>query len=742
MHRLRRWLLAVFMVAPFPGHAQDLGLKLRLQPSLMPPPVEDTAAEDAPLFIDADRMSGTQDESVQASGDVRLRSRGRTLSADKFFYSIKDEQFTAEGNVRLDRSGDVLEADKVFFDVAKEQGYADSPEYYFRAMQARGKASKIYLDSKTRYRAEEATYSTCEVPEDGWYLKVNKLDLNRDKNKGTARGAKLIFKDWPILYTPYIDFPLSNARKSGLLAPTYGTTRQSGFEFTVPLYLNLAPNYDATIAPRVLARRGVMVNSEFRYLNQRFNGLLNAEYLANDQVTGDTRYGLAFRHNHQLTQQLSGYLNLQKVSDDRYFIDLSNRLAVTTQRNLPREGGLTWQGGWWSVFGRAQSFQTLQDPAAPLVPPYARLPQLLFNGLRANEKGFDINMQAEYAAFDHPTLITGNRSTFYPSVSYPLQRSFVNVVPKLGLNYTHYQLDQRFGVPNQDRTLPVFSLDGTMTFDRTTQIRGKTYLQTLEPRLFYVYIPYRDQSMLPVFDSGLADFNLAQIFTENQFVGGDRINDANQLTAAISSRLIDPDDGSERIKATIAQRTYFADQRVTLPNTAIRTQNRSDVLAAITGRITKSWYTDLAAQFDTQDSRIDRSSYVLRYNPEPGRVLNLGYRFNRDSFEQADVSGQWPLTDRWSFVGRYTYSLQDRRTTTIIGGVEYNEGCWAARFVMQQFVTFTQTETRALFFQLEFTGLSRLGSNPLEILRQNVFGYQPMNALPQTTFNEDSYPVR
>lgn len=735
--------MLVPLFAAWPACAQELGLRLKLQPGLLPPVATEAAPESLPLFLEADRVSGTRDDNLEAQGDVRLRQRGRTIFAEQLFYSSRDEQVIATGDVRVDRGGDLINCDMLFFDLRTDSGYAEAPSYFFRDLKARGKASKLNIVSKTRYRADEATYSTCKNPEKDWYLRVRKLDIDRDKSKGVARGVKLVFKDVPIVYTPYLDFPLTNARKSGVLSPTYGTTGQSGFEFTLPIYLNLAPNYDATIAPRVLAKRGLMLNNEFRYLGESYRGLLNAEYLAEDRERqGETRYGLAFRHNQTFMPGFTGYVNMQRVSDDRYFVDLSNRIAVTSLSNLPRDGGVTYKSGWWSVGARAQSFQTLQDPNAPIVPPYARLPQLTFSGLRSNERGFDVNLLSEYVAFSHPTLVSGQRSVMYPSVSYPLQTSSVTVVPKLGLHYTHYDLDERLGYRDTDRTVPIMSLDTTVTFERQTTLRGLGYTQTLEPRLFYTYIPFREQNSLPVFDTAVADFNLAQIFTENQFVGSDRINDANQLTSALSSRLIDTESGQERLKATVAQRFYFDEQRVTLPTSTIRTQNKSDLLAAVNARVNTQWYTDFAVKYDINNSRFDRTTFALRYNPEPGKVLNLGYRYFRDSFEQTDIAVQWPLDDRWSVVGRWAYSLKDRTSVATIGGLEYNAGCWVARAVMQQFVTSVQSNVRALFFQIEFNGLSRIGSNPLEILRQNVVGYQRLNALPQSNMQEDYYPAQ
>lgn len=741
MPRLARWLFSAAISLPALAPAQSLGLKLRLEPELLPIPADEQASEPSAVFVEGERLSGQQGDTVQAAGNVRLRTRGRTVFADELVYSPAEDKITATGNVRVDRLGDTLEGKRVELDMRKDTAYAESPEYYFRALKARGKADKLFVDGKTRIRAEGGTYSTCAVPEDDWYLRVRKLDLDREKDEGIGRHATVYFKGIPIVYTPYIDFPLSNQRKSGLLSPTYGTTGKSGFELTMPIYLNLAPNYDATVAPRFLAKRGLMLNNEFRYMTEKANGIATAEFLPKDRERdGERRYAFAFRHNQRFGDALSGYVNMQKASDDLYFVDLSNRLAATSITNLPREAGFNYSGGWWTLSGRTQKFQTLQDPRAPITPPYARLPQVTLTAFKQDVRGFDAALNSEMVAFSHPTLLNGRRLTFYPSVTYPIQTSYATIVPKLGLHQTFYDLETSSVESSPTRTLPIFSLDSTVTFERNTSFLGTPLLQTLEPRLYYVYIPYRDQSNLPVFDTAVADFNLAQVFSENQFVGGDRINDANQLTGAVSSRFIDPLDGRERLRLTLGQRFFFGDQRVTLPNTAARTQNRSDMLAAITGRMSPSWYADIALKYDVNERRPDRSTFSLRYNPEPGKLLNMGYRYNRGTFEQTDFSTQWTINEHWSIVGRWAYSLRDRRATTTIAGIEYNAGCWVGRFVMQEFVTFTQDSVRAFFFQLELNGLSKIGSNPLEILRQNVMGYQRVNALPQSQFNEDYYP--
>jgi LPS-assembly protein len=394
---------------------------------------------------------------------------------------------------------------------------------------------------------------------------------------------------------------------------------------------------------------------------------------------------------------------------------------------------LFYDGDWWNLNARVQRFQTLQDPLAPVTPPYARAPQLTLNVNRQTDYDLDLGLQGEYVDFDHPFLLNGKRQILYPSLSVPLQTPYFYLTPKLGYHQTRYSFEDP-NLPDETRGLPIYSIDSAVTFERNARLWGRDFIQTLEPRLYYVYIPFRPQDQLPIFDTAVADFSLAQIFTENQFTGGDRINDANQLTAALSSRLINSGSGEEQLRFVLGQRYYFKEQQVSL-STARRDFDRSDVLAAMTGRITPNWVTDVGLQYSANTSRMERSNVALRYQPGIGKVMNFGYRFTRDTLEQVDLSSQWPIGGRWTGLARWNYTLRDQRLLEGLAGVEYNAGCWAARFVMHRFVSATQEYINAMFFQLELNGVSRIGSNPLGVLQQSVTGYAKTNEPPPAERN-------
>jgi LPS-assembly protein len=587
--------------------------------------------------------------------------------------------------------------------------------------------------------------TTCPANQESWVMQAKDLDLDYTRDVGVAHDARVLFMGVPLFTTPWADFSLSNQRKSGFLSPTFGTTGKSGFESTVPYYWNIAPNMDATFSPRVMSKRGVEFINEFRYLEDNFRGEVHLEYLPYDKITGTERFGLALVHTENFGNGFSGSVNFNKVSDDTYFQDLSTHIAMTSQANLLRDGSLYYGGGWWSGLVRMQSFQTLQDPLAPIVPPYRRVPQLLASGTRATKYG-DFSFLAEYVDFSHPTLVSGDRFTFYPSLAVPFTTAGTYITPKVGVHFTEYNLLNNSNNPNPANSdyaiiAPIGSIDAGATFERDVSFRGTNYLQTLEPRLFYLNVPYVNQNGVPNFDTAIADINLVQLFSENSYVGGDRISNANQLTAAMTTRFSEADNGQERIRATLATRFFFVPQRVALNATTPVRSGDSDVVAAITGHVTDKLVVDTLLEYVPNEGRTEQSSLILRYLPEPTKAFNFGYQYDRNqSLQQYDISAQWPVYGNYYLVGRYNYSVPDNRVLEAIGGVEYNGGCWVARFVMQRYTLSTTSSSSAVFVQLELNGLSKIGSNPLEALKRNISGYnrinQPITNSPGFNFYE------
>jgi LPS-assembly protein len=700
-----------------------------MAPLLAAPAPEAESAKTRPIFVAAERLQGHPGRDIEAIGKAELASGEQFIAADRIKYYETTEDAEAEGAVRVERQGDILEGNRLKFNLATKTGELDQPSYRLKDASSRGYAEKLLFEGENRYRLHNATYTTCPAGDDSWLLTVADMEVNNAKKVGTAKGVKLTFKDVPILYTPWMNFAYSNERKTGLLAPTYGTSVRTGLELTIPFYWNIAPNYDATISARVMSKRGVALNNEFRYLTNYSNGTVLFDILPRDLATESTRWRTSFWHDQNLTRGFWSRLDYNRVSDDAYFRDLGVNLNLTSRTNLLQQalvgyGRNLGDEGTLNFTGMVQQYQTIQDPLATIVSPYKRLPQFTLTANKPGVLGADLNFFGSWSNFSHPNLVSGQRVVLFPSISYPMRSAFGYITPKVGIHHTRYSLEGADTSPESSptRTLPIFSVDSGIAFDRNTSFGDKQFTQTLEPRIFYVYVPFRDQSQLPNFDSAKTDFSFAQMLTENRFSGSDRINDANQVTVALTSRFIDSATGIERLRLAVGQQISFIDRQITLdqPNTIPR---RPDVIAAVSGFLTPTISTDASMQFDHQRFTGEVVRSGLSYRPEPGRVLNVGYRFTRDVLHQVDASSQWRWTDKWQTVARINYSLQDHRILEGLAGLEYNSCCWSLRVVLQHLVTATQRSTTAAFVQLELNGLMQIGSNPLQVLQRSIPGY-------------------
>lgn len=750
-------------------------------------------AQPGAVKIEAVNLDLHLDRKIIASGDAVITRDDQTIYGDAVEFNTFNDELMATGNVRVDLAdseikgptlnmhltemiGSINDADITLKKQAnrnrggKGQPYnanvyaqskllntqtllTDDPKLYqdsyrnppttadqtidpkFNSSRATAKA--ILFEGAAKKRLKKVRYTTCEVGVDDWYIKADEMELDSFAESGIAKHAYIEFKGVPLLYTPYINFSLSNERKSGFLAPTFGSTSRSGFEFSTPYYWNIAPNKDATIGLRYLSRRGMQMQGTFQYLGENYSGTDSIEYLNNDDLSGEQRYFANIHHTHAFGNGWSAGYNIEKVSDDEYFSDMSTRIISTSRVLLPQAGRVDYVGNVWRFNGLVQKYQTLNKVSYP----YERLPQLTLTAAKTL-KGVQTNFYSQYTYFDQnndaPAAVTGNRLVSYPSISLPFTQSYGFITPKLGVHSTYYSLnDNDFFVNGQNisnnsatRTLPIFSVDSGLYFERDLNVVKNSYVQTIEPRLFYVYIPNKNQDLLPVFDSGIANLNMSTLFSENQFTGNDRINNANQASLAITSRMIDSNTGIERFSATIGQRYFFADQEVTLPGTNASKKNSSDIIAGMTARLNNKWNLDAFWQYNTDKSGMVRTNLLARYNPEPGKLINAGYRYTEAFLEQINASGQWPLGRGWYGVGRLNYSIRDKTLIESLAGLEYDAGCWQARAVMQRVETATADANYGLFFQLELGGLTSIGANPLNLLRRDIPGYLSSSEIP------------
>ncbi len=728
-------------------------LRLKMAPALGE---EQPAMSGAPMFGRGDRAEGRIGRESTLAGEAELRRSGTTIRADRITYYDTDDEVIAVGNVRMSRQGTVFTGSELRLKIDANEGFLAQPAYRLSVYNGRGGADAIEFLGRDRVAFRNATYTTCRPEEPDWYLRARSLELDQGEGQGTGRSATLYFKDVPIAAAPVFGFSLGDERRSGFLAPTLFLTSRTGPEVLLPYYWNIAPNRDATLFTRVSTRRGYQLGGEYRFMEPWYLGESRFEYTPRDTETDTARYQWSLRGNFSRGGWGGGW-NARGVSDDRYFIDYARTILGSADRSLPREIFIGRGIGNWNLLGRISTFQNILEARA--APPPERVPQLLARYDRADAGGFDLGMTVDGTYFNQPlvttqpvqTLAEGARLVVNPTVSYPWRRPGGFVIPKVGVHAASYRLDRNPGGTELDlnRVVPTFSLDSGLVFERPVRLFERGLTQTLEPRLFYVRTPYREQSGFPVFDTTYADFTFGQLFSENTFVGHDRIADANHLTAAALTRLIDPDTGAERFRFAVGQRRYFSAQRVQITSLAPLIDSSNDWLVAAAGDLGNGMSFDSGLQFSQQNSRVPRATALWRYLPGDGRVFNFGVRYRREQLGQVDTSWRWPISRNWTGLGRVNYSWLDRRiddaTLTVVPakpgiiegvlGFEYRRDCWATQFVATRFVTAQGSTTSAFFVQLELTGVARIGSDPFDILRRNIPGYR----LPQ---DRESPPSR
>jgi len=740
------------------------GLKLKPTPKLAEE-VSNDPQNRGPTFVFGDRVSGRPDLETVVDGNAELRRGATSIRADRIEYYQPDDQLKSRGNVRINRAGNRFEGPELELKLDRFEGFFTTPGYRFLSNGGNGRAERVDFLDENHLTAQRATYSTCERDDEAswepaWVLRAKSFEFDFESEVGVARNAVIRFKDVPILAFPKVSFPLSDKRKSGLLPPSVSMGSTDGFELRQPYYFDIAPNRDATFSPAIMTKRGVDLAGEFRYLEPTYQGQLRANYLPNDKLRDRDRWSYGYQHTGTINTgikaigNLSASLNLNRVSDNDYWKDFPVTTPSTTQRLLANDAILSWGQGFFSTSVRTLKWQTLQDATSPITPPYDRLPQLTASYTRVDApllglgNGYDWSIEGDYTRFSADRVLTNqpnsNRAYTKLQVSRPWLSAAGFITPKVQLHATSYQFDAPLidGARSASRVVPTFSLDSGLQFERQASFLGRDFTQTLEPRAFYVRTPFRDQSRLPNYDSGVNDFNFATVFTENAFVGNDRISDANLLTLGVTSRLLDPATGAEAMRVGIAQRLRFEDQRVTLPGALPVTDRISDILVGASVNWVPQWSFDSTVQYNPKTKQSERASFGVRYNPGNYRVISAAFRRQRNVSEQIDVGWQWPINDLWGdkgknlgpgqgqgpgryyAVGRLNYSVLDKRLVDSIIGVEYDGCCWIGRVVLQRSQTGTGTSDTRIMFQLELVGFSRLGANPLETLKSNVPRYQ------------------
>ena len=758
-------VLAAATAAPAPIALTESGIALKLSRILQPPPTGE-AAKLLPIAVQGQSLRGRPDLDAVVDGDARLRRGNLAIKTDRLTYDQAEDLAVARGNVTITQDRNRYSGAELQLKTQRFEGYFLNPTYFFGRTQAGGTAERIDFLGPQHSVATNATYSSCPADGSGdpaWLLSSDQIDTDFDTNTGVAQGAVLRFLGVPILWAPELSFPLTNERKSGWLPPSVAIDSNAGVRVEAPWYWNIAPNRDATLTPSASLRRGVGLDSEFRYLEPTYSGQFNFNFLPDDNVANRSRYLLSAVHEADFSQDTTLSISIKRVSDDNYWKDFQREPGTFTPRLLLSDIRASHELGDWTTYARVQRWQVLQDPDAKIITPYQRLPQIGASTLQTVGNGFDVSFQGEFNRFTNPAStiearrLDGDRLHALTSISYPwVTTPGWTLTPKLALNAAAYSLSRAVltgGNKQTSRVIPTVSLDSAWALERDTNWFGTDLLQTLEPRVLYVHTPYRKQGNFPIFDSAARDLNFETAFSENAFSGIDRVSDSNQVIAGVNTRLINPQNGGELMRLGAVQRYLLSDQRITPLGTPL-TRRVSDLLLLGSTSVIPNWSLGSTLQYNPQINALITSTSGITYSPSPFRTVSLIYRQVRGASQQIETGWQWPIYGRTPdlsgqaddgrgnlgtctgslyTVGRINYSTRDSRLVDGIMGFEYDAGCWIARVVAERLSTGSSKATTRLLFQIEFVGLSRLGSNPLQVLKDNVPGYRLLRDGPQAT---------
>lgn len=688
--------------------------------------------DELPIEVTSGGAEVTREGDATLSDGVVMRQGDRRLSARSASYHAASRRFAVEGDVEY-RAPDLRLKGSSGFWGADGGGQFTGTEFELPARPARGAAAELGMTPAGELKMRDVSFTTCPAGNDDWFLRASSIDIDQQRQQGKGRNVRVELKGVPILYAPVISFPVGDARKSGFLFPSFGTSSRSGFEFGAPYYFNLAPNYDLTLTPQLFARRGLGLEGQFRYLTERSRGRLGTRFLPGDDVAGRDRGLSSLWHRTDFTDRLRLSASIEHASDNRYFEDFGLGPDGTSVTFLDRYLSLAWLGRGWRFDGRVQDFQTIDLSVDPLARPYSRLPQLAFTGAwPLFGAGLTTSLDAEATWFDRDTGTTGLRMDLMPRFAWPLRGPGFHLEPSAAYRVTSYRLsDLAPGADDApDRQAPILSLDAGLAFEREASSRRRL-LQTLEPRLRYTWIPFRDQSDLPVFDTALPDLNIVQLFRTNRYVGADRLGDANELAVGLTSRLIHADSGRQYLSATIGQRYFFDRPRVVLPGEPVETRDASNMVGEIEMTAYRHWSARLAMEWDYDASNTLLGQASVQYRPRHDTVVNVGYRYREGLLEQWDASAAWRLSPNWQVFARQVYSLRDRTSIDRFAGFEYGSCCWRVRLIGRRYVSNRTGESdTSVMLQLELKGLSSVGTSDDTFLRRGIRGYSPDPADP------------
>jgi LPS-assembly protein len=713
----------------------------------------------APMDVKSNYAEVFDNEIGSYIGNVKMSRADQQASSNTANYDSVSEELELHGNVYYREEAMALHSDTVALNLASDQAKLRDAQFITPAIPLRGTAKAVYRDSSTFSRYKDVAYTSCRPGNQDWVIHASDLKMNKITGKGVTKNAWMEFKGTPVFYSPYLSFPIDNRRQSGFLSPSFGNTKYGGFRLAAPYYWNIAPNYDATFIPRELSKRGPLLATKFRYMFEQSRGNVALEFMPHDSVLGTSRYLGTIKNISQITPNITSMLDLNYVSDKTYFAELGNALSFANYNYLRSYGNVSYAREGISLTGLVDNYQSISTTVPNSALPYRRLPQInLYLNHAFQSMPLNVFIPSEYVYFQQAGHVNAQRVNTRPSISVPLETASSYFTPQLSLQQTNYSLNN--GQPGAQtsisRTLPIFSADSGMNFERGFNIANTPYVHTLEPRLFYLYVPYTNQQNIPVYDSAQYDFQYYTMFRENQFSGSDRTQDANQITTALTSRLIDDKSGLERLKLSVGEIFYFRDRNVTLQygptpvlGSAVQTDKVSNVVAELSSELTHELSINTGLQWSPVRHDFERGKAALHYSNPANEIFNIGYMYRKNplipdrsnDIIQSDMSFRYPVYDNWAALGRWQYSLLYNRTQDAFMGIEKENCCWRFRIALRHYVNnisnlgtnlvvnntsqvLTGTAQNGVFFEIELKGLSSLGDNMDYFLQQEIYGYR------------------
>ncbi len=682
--------------------------------------------KELPVLIRSGNAEMTREGYAKLSGGVTISQGEREVSADSATYDAKDQSFHVEGDVEY-RSPDIrLKGGSGSWN-ALGTGRFTGAEFELPQRPARGSADQLEMNDQGEIKLQGVRFTTCPAGKTDWELRASSIDIDQRTQQGRGRNVRVDLKGTPTLYATVITFPVGPSRKSGFLFPSFGNSDKSGFEIGAPYYFNLAPNYDLTLTPFLLSRRGFGLVADYRYLTDRSRGKIDTSYLPGDDLAGIDRRLSELVHRTDFTDRLRIDANLSDVSDPAYFEDFGLGPDGTSITFLDRFVHLSWLGQGWRLDGRVQDFQTIDFGVDPLDRPYSRLPQVAFSGSWPLLGGLEASLEAETVWFDRSVGVTGLRADAMPGLALPLRGPGWHFEPSAAWRVTAYDLSGTAAGADDTpgRSAPILSLDTGLVFERESGER-RQFLHTLEPRIRYTWIPFRDQDDLPIFDTALPDLNLVQLFRTNRYVGADRLGDANELAAGVTTRLLRSESGQQYLTATIGQRFYFDSPSVVLPGEVAEKRQASNVVGEVELTAWRDWSARMAMEWDYEASNTLRGEASVQYKPGPDTVVNLGYRYRESLLEQWDAAFAWRISPSWQLYARQVFSTRENKSIDRFAGFEYGGCCWRLRLLARNYVSNRTGESdNSIMLQVELNGLSSVGTRSDTFPESGIRGYSP-----------------